>query len=118
MRLDDDAFYSNAAVISRWANLACWGLGVANKLNVTTSGLRAGAGESESLAARLTAGPIAGGAGSHASLAGLNALDSAIRSVRDRQSRRMSGQAADMSAGGTHYDDTDDGAAGAIAVTV
>lgn len=48
----------------------------------------------------------------------MSAVNDAMNLARERQARRMAGQAGDLSVGGGRYDDTDSSSAGAISVTV
>lgn len=86
---------------------------VANDLNVDAAGLRVAAVASDDVAAGLT-GAATGAARSQPSSAGVAALNAALASARSRQSRRISSQADDLSAGSTRYDTTDEGGADAI----
>jgi hypothetical protein len=99
-------------------DLAGWGIGMANELNVNTSDLRAAAASSDAAASVLTGTGTGTTLGSRSSGIGIAALDMAISSVRGRQSTRMSGHADSMRGGGQRYDDTDGGSAENIAVTV
>lgn len=112
------SFYGDAAVTCSQQDLAGWGIGMANELNVDTSDLRAAATSGDAAAARLTDGAVGTSAGSRSSSVGIAALDTAIRTVRGRQSARMSGQTAALREGGQRYDETDGGSAESLAVTV
>jgi hypothetical protein len=80
---------------------------MANDLNVDVYGLRAAAVASDDVATALT-GVTAGAARSQPSSAGAAALNAALASARNRQSKRMSGQADDLSVSSARYDSTDD----------
>ncbi|MGV9802785.1 hypothetical protein ACWDTP_32510 [Mycobacterium sp. NPDC003449] len=87
---------------------------MANDMNVNADGLRVAAVASDDVAAGLTGAPVAAAAGSRPSSAGVAALNAALASARGRQSRRMSGQADDLSVSSARYDTTDGDGAGAI----
>jgi hypothetical protein len=91
---------------------------MANELKVSTDGLRVAAANSEGTAAELATGTAEGGPGTHPSEAGVAAILAAARSVRARQSQRISGQADDLSVSSARYDTTDSDGGDAIAVTV
>ncbi|MCG7608827.1 MULTISPECIES: hypothetical protein [Mycobacterium] len=92
---------------------------MANGLEVNAGGLRAAAGASDALAAGLVAGAVDGCfGGDDPSAAGVGAVNAALNVVRERQARRVVGQAGDLSVGGGRYDDTDSSGAGAISATV
>lgn len=85
-------------------------------LRVDVEGLRSAAGSSSALAAGLTAGADAGTAcTTHASAAGVAAMDAAITSVQSRQSNRLTGQADAMTTSSASYEATD--SAGGHAIT-
>lgn len=92
---------------------------MANGLEVNADGLRAAAGVSDAVAAGLITGAVNGClSGDDPSAAGVSAVNAALNVVRDRQARRVAGQAGDLSVGGARYDDTDSSSAGEISVTV
>lgn len=91
---------------------------MANELNVSTDGLRIAAASSEVVATELATGTAEGALGSCPSQAGVAAILTAAQSVRTRQSRRVYGQADQVSLSGARYDGTDSGSADLIMVTV
>jgi hypothetical protein len=81
---------------------------VADPFEVDTAGLRSGAADSELMAAALGADTFdSSQSGSQMSHAGVAAIDAAVASTRGMQSRRMSEQAAIMTAGSNRYEGTD-----------
>jgi len=89
---------------------------MADELDVDTAGLRTAAANSEATGAALTDAGFSGATSSQPSGAGVSAVNSALTSVRMRQSQRITGQADHLSTGGARYDTTDEGGAGAITV--
>ncbi|MFL0289315.1 hypothetical protein ACJH6H_29270 [Mycobacterium sp. SMC-21] len=84
-------------------------------LHVDVGGLRAAGASSGALAADLTDGADAGTASTtHASAAGVAAMDAAITSVQSRHSNRLTDQADALTASSAHYESTDNGGGQAI----
>lgn len=89
-----------------------------NELEVVSGDLRAAAADSDAVAGTLAGVAGGGSTGAQPSAAAVAALDYAISGVRARQSARVSGQAGDLTAAGTRYDDTDGVSAKDISATV
>ncbi|MDH6245521.1 type VII secretion target [Mycobacterium sp. OTB74] len=88
---------------------------MADELHVDVDGLRRGAAGSGALAAGLTAGTDAAAPGTtHASAAGVAAMDAAITGTATRHSNRIGGQADTLGSGATAFQETDDGGGQAI----
>lgn len=90
------------------------GVGMFGHLRADPEGLRLGSTNSQGIATALTAGTISR-VGDQASHAGVDAVNAAIESVRERQSGRVGRQADDTEAAGFAYDTTDDHTARSIA---
>ncbi|OBA90848.1 hypothetical protein ACJEIK_29150 [Mycobacterium sp. SMC-16] len=85
------------------------------ELHVDVDGLRSGAASSGALAAGLTAGADAGTPGAtHASVAGVAAMDAAIAATATLYSDRITGQADALTSGATGYQETDEGGGRAV----
>jgi hypothetical protein len=91
---------------------------MANGLEVNADGLRVAAAASDAVATSLTSAALVGITSTRPSTAGVSAVDAVLTSVRGRQSRRIIGQAADLSTAANGYDGTDDNSAENITVTV
>lgn len=92
---------------------------MANEMEVNADGLRAAAGATDALAADLMNGAVDGCVGGDdPSAVGVGAVNAALNVVRERQARRVAGQAGDLSVSGGRYDNTDSNGAGSISVTV
>ncbi|MGW4100612.1 hypothetical protein [Mycobacterium sp. NPDC004974] len=87
---------------------------MANGLEVDAGGLRVAAAGSDGIASGLTGGSFDTPRSTQPSGAGVAAMNAALSSVRQRQSNRITGQAANMSVSGARYDTSDGEAAGAI----
>lgn len=88
------------------------------ELSVDADGLRSSAMAGQAIGAALSAETASTGSISQPSQAGVLALDTAVNSVRARQANRVTGQAADLTAAATRYDDTDGSAAEDLSVTM
>lgn len=88
---------------------------MADELRVDVDGLRRGASSSGALAAGLTTSTVVGTRGTtHASAAGVAAMDAAITATAIRQSNRITGQVDALTSGATGYQETDTGGGHAI----
>jgi hypothetical protein len=76
-------------------------------LRVDVGGLRAAAAGSGDIAAGIVGDGDGGSTSPHPSGAGVTAVDAAISTTQQRQATRISGQAADLTAGSARYDNTD-----------
>lgn len=92
---------------------------MANELNVDASGLRVAAASSEATAATaLNDAGADGPSSSHSSAAGVATVNAALTAIQDRQQKRVSGQASDLSVSSARYDSTDSDGGDAISTTV
>lgn len=91
---------------------------MANEVHVEVAGLRSAANSSEGVAADLTGTGTSNPTSSQPSAAGVAAMNTALTSVRGRQSARMTGQAGDLSVSSARYDTTDSDGRDAISGTV
>ncbi|CDP83219.1 MULTISPECIES: hypothetical protein [Mycolicibacterium] len=90
---------------------------MATELSVNSDGLRVAAASSETAAAAALAGTeTLSPTSPHPSGAGVDAINTALASLRARQANRISDQANDLNTSGIHYDTTDSDAAGAVNV--
>lgn len=87
---------------------------MANELDVNTDGLRIASASSSVTAVGLEGAVLGGSSASKPSSAGAAAVNAALTEVRGRQSRRMTGQADDMSVSAARYDTTDEDGSNAI----
>ncbi|OBG84104.1 hypothetical protein A5699_27840 [Mycobacterium sp. E802] len=88
---------------------------MANDLEVDADGLRSAAFGSDLTAEALAGTCLGGPSASQPSSAGVAAVNAALFRVQARQSRRMTGQADDLSVAGARYDTEDAASAAAIA---
>lgn len=80
---------------------------MANELHVDAAGLRSASASSENVAAGLAGFPLAASASSQPSGVGVAAVNAALTAVKNRQSERLTGQAAALSVSSAQYDTTD-----------
>lgn len=91
---------------------------MANELHVDAAGLLSAANSSDSIAAGLSGVDAGNPSATHASAAGVAAMNAALTSVKSRQSARMTGQASDLTASSARYDATDTDGRDAFSTTV
>jgi hypothetical protein len=92
---------------------------MAERVTVDTGGLGSGAARSAVIAVELAQGAVAdSGSGSQPSHAGVSALNTAISSLRGRQSARVAKHASSMRTGADLYDATDTQSAQNLAETL
>ncbi|MFV8275581.1 type VII secretion target [Mycobacteroides abscessus] len=80
---------------------------MANELRVDAAGLRSAANSSDSIAAGLSGVGAGNPTATHASAAGVAAMNAALTSTQNRQSARITGQAGNLTTSSALYDATD-----------